>query len=354
QLAAPWPLKVAIDELVTGRGTRFELDRGDYSTLGVLAALVLGIAPWPFAFVELLGPDSLTASISFFGLLLLTRARAFFFGALLLSSTLLLRPEMAAVAPVPIAVALWSLRRPKFFVAAAIAFLLPVLTQYAYRTWSTGHAGTSLFGSLTIYNAGAFAWANSWIGTEHEAYDFVYALSRHRVMPLPERAFHDDAERTAIKQLQERARAEGYSADIDAQFAEIARRKKAEHPFSAVVLPRLWHAAHLWLNVETSDALLVALSNVPRIIRRPMLAALLLLKLALLILFLRNLATSHLATLFASFVIARTLLIGLVLNWMVHRYTLAAWLPLIVVALLGRGRAADESRVESSASDSRP
>ncbi len=44
QLAAPWPLKLAIDELVTGRGTRFDLDRGDFSTLGALAALVLGIA----------------------------------------------------------------------------------------------------------------------------------------------------------------------------------------------------------------------------------------------------------------------------------------------------------------------
>jgi ATP-binding cassette subfamily B protein len=44
QLAAPWPLKLAIDELVTGRGTSFELNRSDYSTLGALAALVLGIA----------------------------------------------------------------------------------------------------------------------------------------------------------------------------------------------------------------------------------------------------------------------------------------------------------------------
>src|SRR5919107_1458783 len=44
QLAAPWPLKIAIDELVTGRGTSFDLDRGDLSTLAALAALVLGIA----------------------------------------------------------------------------------------------------------------------------------------------------------------------------------------------------------------------------------------------------------------------------------------------------------------------
>ena len=44
QLAAPWPLKIAIDSLVTDRGTRFELDSGDISLLFGLAALVLGIA----------------------------------------------------------------------------------------------------------------------------------------------------------------------------------------------------------------------------------------------------------------------------------------------------------------------
>ena len=44
QLAAPWPLKLAIDELVTGRGTSFDLDRGDLTMLLALAALVLGIA----------------------------------------------------------------------------------------------------------------------------------------------------------------------------------------------------------------------------------------------------------------------------------------------------------------------
>jgi ABC-type multidrug transport system fused ATPase/permease subunit len=44
QLASPWPLKLAIDELVTDRGTSFDLDRGDLTMLLALAALVLGIA----------------------------------------------------------------------------------------------------------------------------------------------------------------------------------------------------------------------------------------------------------------------------------------------------------------------
>ena len=44
QLAAPWPLKLAIDELVTGRGTAFELTREDIALLLGLVAMVLGIA----------------------------------------------------------------------------------------------------------------------------------------------------------------------------------------------------------------------------------------------------------------------------------------------------------------------
>ena len=44
QLAAPWPLKLAIDELVTGRGTGFELTREDVALLLGLVAMVLGIA----------------------------------------------------------------------------------------------------------------------------------------------------------------------------------------------------------------------------------------------------------------------------------------------------------------------
>jgi ATP-binding cassette subfamily B protein len=44
QLAAPWPLKLAIDKLVTGRGTSFELSSSDISLLLGLGALVLGIA----------------------------------------------------------------------------------------------------------------------------------------------------------------------------------------------------------------------------------------------------------------------------------------------------------------------
>jgi hypothetical protein len=324
-------------------------------TLG--AALVLGLSPWPFGFVTQIVADSLNACVAFFALVLLLRWAAgerprtalLFAGAFLSASTLLLRPEMAAVAPVPVAAALlirWRRDRVTIvqLAAAASAMLIIVAAQFAYRTYFTGRVQPTLFGGLHIYNRGAFEWANSWVGTEHEAYDFVYGLGQiDKGKPLPARAFASEEERRTVEELRARVREGGFTADVDAAFGRLAEQRKRERPFAAIVLPRLWHTAHLWLNSETNDQLLLFLSGWPRPLRRIFIAGLLLLKLALLALFLRQVIrgpTQPLVAILGSFVIARTLLVGLVLNWMVHRYMTAAWLPLIVVALAAH----DESR----------
>lgn len=44
ELAAPWPLKLALDELISGRGAHFELTAPDFALLLALGALVLVIA----------------------------------------------------------------------------------------------------------------------------------------------------------------------------------------------------------------------------------------------------------------------------------------------------------------------
>lgn len=324
-----------------------------------VSALVLGLAPWPFAFVTRVLSDSLNAVAAFFAVVLLyrwatsreSRTAMLFAGALLSASTLLLRPEMAAIAPVPVAVALvlrWRRTRrvlPRHLAAAAAAMLLVLGLQYAYRSYFTGRMSLSLFGGLHIHNDGAFAWANSWLGTEAEAYEFVYALGRGRAdMPVPARAFASDAERRTFDALMARVRAEGFSAAIDRGFAELAARRKREHPIAAVVLPRIWHCLHVWINTETNEQLLLFLRTWPRSLRRVILGGLLLLKLTLLVVFLWRVvtrATTPLVAILGSFVIARTLLIGLVLNWMVNRYLHVAWLPLIVVALAAEERTGD-------------
>lgn len=309
----------------------------------LLASIVIGIAPWPFAFVATIGPDSLNASLAFFGLFLMRRHETLPVGALLLSLTFLLRPEMIAVVPVPIGVALLVHRaRPRAWVSTVGAFALVVAAQYGYRTYFIGRVEMSLFGGLNIYNAGLFRWANSWIGTEDEAYGFVYGMSGgNPTGELPSRAFANEQERRIVEQLRAETRARGFSEDIDLRFSQLADRRIREHPMTAGVAPRLWHAVHLWLNTETNGQLLHAWIPVPRPVRRVLLALLLLLKATMVLAFpiavfatrKRWLAEPVIAIL-AAHVIARTLVIGIVLNWMVYRYMVTAWLPLLLVVFV--------------------
>jgi len=326
----------------------------------LVSALVLGIAPWPFAFVTRIMTDSLNAVVAFFALVLLYRwvvakegrTGLLLAGSLLSAATLLVRPEMAAIAVLPIAVALLLRWRqgwvqPRHLAAAAAALLLVVGLQYAYRVYFTGRMSPSLFGGLHIHNRGTFAWANTWLGTEHEGYDFVYAISAgDTTARLPARAFASDAERRTVEALRARVRAEGFTPEVDRAFGELAARRIREHPFMAGVLPRLWHCVHVWVNTETNEQLLQFLSSWPRSIRRPLLGALLLLKLALVGLFAWRVLRwppAPLVAMMGSFVLARTVLVGLVLNWMVNRYMVVAWLPLIVTAL-ANGKTDDGSR----------
>jgi hypothetical protein len=314
-------------------------------------AAILGAIPWPYEFVATLSPDSLTASVTFFSIVILWRSLEkenillLFVGAFLLSTTLFLRPEMIVVAPVSLAAAVLIRRldRRTFLkrtFACAGAFAIAVAMQVAYRINVTGQPG--LFGGLHIRDSGAFAWTNTWLGSENEAYNFVYGLSTGNVPELPERAFSDAEERQAVERViqVDRSRRE-YEPDIDAVFQRLAEKRRREHPFLAIVGTRIWHSVHLWLNLETSSQLLDALAHVPRSIRRPILGGLLLLKLALLSLFVVGVMRAPksgapaLIMLCAVIVIGRTLVLGTALNWTAHRYMLPAWLPLIACAMAG-------------------
>jgi hypothetical protein len=319
----------------------------------LVAAALLGGVPWPYDDVALLSPDSLTASVTLVSVLLLWRSAMrqspalTFAGALLLSSTALLRPEMIALAPVILLVAglLRNRDRGMFLkrgAACAGAFVIVVAAQVAYRYEFTGR-GPSLFGGLHISDGGPFAWVHTWLGTENEAYNFVYGLRNGQLRDdLPARAFSDDEERRVVRGALRTVRERGYGPDIDAAFQQLAEKRKREHPFVAIVATRLWHTVHLWVNVEMNGQLLQALAHVPRMVRRPILGGLVLLKLALLALFLARVmrvkesAVPELIILLAAVVIGRTLLIGLGLNWMVHRYVLMAWLPLVGCAATAR------------------
>jgi hypothetical protein len=329
----------------------FEIMRRRLGGARLIATVVLlGAVPWPFEFVSILTPDSLTASVTFFSIVILWRSLErenillTFVGAFLLSTTLLLRPEMIALAPM-ILVAAVLLRRSdrrmlmKRSAACVGAFAIVVAMQLAYRIEVTGRPG--LFGGLHISDGGAFAWVNTWLGSENQAYNFVYGLSTGKVRDdLPARAFSNADERRVVDGVIRIDRSRGgYGPDLDSIFQRLAEKRRREHPFLAIVGSRIWHSVHLWLNLETSSQLLNALANVPRPVRRPILGALLLLKLTLLALFVvgvmraRRSSAPSLIALSAAVVIGRTLLMGTALNWMAHRYVLNAWLPLLACAI---------------------
>lgn len=312
-----------------------------------MAAFILGLSPWTFEFVNELGADSLNAFVTTLALLLLWRWIAdrrrgavwLFWAALAASVPLLVRPEMLALVPVVIGLAM-LLRRPftraELFAAAA-AFALVLGVQVAYRIWFTGKPG--IYGGMQqIVNGGAFHWAETWPGTEKEGYDFVYLLTEGRPIDLPGRAFADERERQRVQSIVDRVRARGrYTREDDAAFEALARERTRRFPLLVASL-RLWHMAHLWLNDENPNPLLDALRPVPRKARRPIYGALLVLRLAIYaaaafaavraaVRLRRGEADAfdRLTLLMAGFILARSLLVGLVLNWKVHRYVLVAW-----------------------------
>jgi hypothetical protein len=327
------------------------------------AAVLLGAPPWTFFAVNEIGPDPENLFLVTLALLLLWRWSVSVRGAVgwLLAGTavaslaLFFRPEMIVFPPLLVgAAALLRFRAVKrvalgHLVAAAIVFGGVASLQVAYRTWFTGHLG--VFGGLHIYNRGAFDWANTWFGTEKETYDFVYSLGDGRAATVPPRAFDSPKEQAAVAAIVEAIRARGaYTAADDAGFERLAQEKERAHPLRVALL-RLWHTVHLWLNVENNSPLLDALAGVPRGVRRPIYGAFLLLRLAALALgvvalvrSVRELRSGRfdpytlLALLLLFYVVVRSLLTGMVLNWNVHRYVLSAWPPLLCCAAMALRR----------------
>lgn len=326
------------------------------------AAILLGAPPWTFFAVNEIGPDPENLLLVTCALLLLWRwVIAKRLGTLWLTSAtavatlaLFFRPEMIVMPPLLIAaaallrtrVARVSMRQ---IAAAALVYCALVGLEVAYRTWFTGRVG--VFGGLHIYNGGAFDWADSWLGTEKETYDFVYSLGEGKSARVPERAFDSAAERDEILRLVANIAARGaYSALDDAAFERLAQQKRRAHPMRVMLL-RGWHTIHLWLNVENNGPLLEAMAIVPRAPRRAFYGALLLLRIAALALACLALARSVrelrlgrfdgytlLVLLMLFYVAARSTLTGLVLNWNVHRYVLSAWPPLLCCAAIAMRR----------------
>jgi 4-amino-4-deoxy-L-arabinose transferase-like glycosyltransferase len=312
------------------------------------AAILLAAPPWVFAFLNEIGPDPESVALIGFALIALAAyvieggLRPLLVGTFLSTIALFFRPEMIVMPPLFVAVAMLLRRRLSWrdAFAAGATFCAIVSLQAAYHTWFTGTPG--IIGAQRIVNRGAFDWANTWLGTEKETYEFVYAVTERQLATVPDRAFDSAAERDEVRRIVERVHARNdYAPADDAEFEKLAREKQRQHPIRVTLL-RGWHGVHQWLNLETNFQLLNAMTSIPRPIRLPIHGALLLLRIAALAL--ACVATARalrhrspagdVVLLFMSYVVARTLLTGVVLNWNVHRYVVSAWPPLLWCAAL--------------------
>jgi glycosyltransferase involved in cell wall biosynthesis len=346
----------------------------------LLFALALGGAPWLFGFAGTMGPDSTAAVLTGAGLLLLGTSASqpherrallvLVLGVGCLSLAFLLRPEaIALVAPVA---TLAILLRPgsgrwrlKAAVSGSLVFSAVLALQVGSRLLVAGRL--EVFGPVRFFDAGAFRWVHTWFNTEVAAYDsFVYRLAdgKARVEDLPARAFTDDEERQSIARAVRLASERGFGSEVDRIFDSVARKREMAHPFTRIVLTRVARTAQMWLNTQTGSAWLFALSKVSRVVRWPVLGSLLALKGAVLSLCVwgivasaqrarnRRIDSGDAVTLvMGSYVALRTLLVGMVLGWGVHRYMLSAWPGVYWCAMAGvtQGRRRERHQIRSAA-----
>jgi hypothetical protein len=329
-------------------------------------ALVLGAAPWPFAYASLIGPESAVLVLATFGAVLLGfytsgggRRSPLVLGVLCLSLSFLLRPEGIVLVPfmviLAIAVRSWGHRRLEARIrgdaaTAVLVFVAVLSVQVLYRVNVVGRF--EVFGPGRFFNEGAFAWIHTWFNTEGSAYDrFAYRLwdGKPNLSELPALAFRDDSEKVEIgKALEALVRGEQYDETIDRRFAEVASKRCREAWFCSVVGPRISRTVQLWVNLSTNSHWLSALATMPRPLSRTVVGGLLAAKLLLLAAAALAIGAAVRAALtgdldrngiftvmLGGYLVGRTLLVGMGLGWMVARYMVPAWPGLLWCSVMG-------------------
>lgn len=317
------------------------------------AAVLIALPPWTFNVVNDFGPDPFTLALAGFSTLAFAsyvrEGRRLLLASIAISFTLLLRPEMIVMPPLMIAAALLLRSRTAKvrgadLIAAVSPFVIAIALQVGYRTWFSGRVG--LFGGHHVYNRGIQDWINTWWGSEKDGIDFAFAVSDARSASLPARASNDALERRHIEGRVALVVARGrYTAEDDAFFAELARKRERERPLMMLAL-RVWHTVHMWLNIETNTPLLETLADVPRGVRRPMLGGFVVLRVIALVLAciaawqaIKRIRFPEpldaLVLLALTYALSRSLLMGLILNWTQHRYVDSAWPLVLACATIG-------------------
>jgi hypothetical protein len=233
----------------------------------------------------------------------------------------------------------------KHVLACGLAFFCFIGIHAGYRYYLTGKA--ELIPRYKFNYLGTVNWTQTWFNTEKSSLDrFAFGSAEKKMENLPPRAFGDDYERKEIARAISLYKVSGHTEEVDAIFRKIADKRIRDNFPVNFVLTRTWRSANLWLNPETNSQLLNFLAAVPALIRKLILAGLLLLKISVFLLAIVSFFTlikrmragtireyHYLTILAAAFVLLTTIFIGLILGSNEHRFVLKAWPAMLWCAI---------------------
>lgn len=262
-------------------------------------ALAIGCQPWTCQWVSGYGPDALVTSLLVFGVYALSRFVVcveprsvwawLLAGSTLVSVTLTMRPEMAAMAPAVVAVPV-ILRRPlgwgrlcRFGAVAALPYVLSTLACIAYRLHYANEI--SVYGSFHHATPGLLTWSRTWNAPFRVKSEVLWGVDdgAEWYSRLPDGAFDSDTERDRVCSLMVRMRNRGgMQPEDDDEFSQIAAERMGRNPLRYYAWVPLYESLHLWLNLETSVEYLTLFSTLPRLLSKLLVGGFLLLRLTLL------------------------------------------------------------------------
>lgn len=338
-----------------------------------VAALVIGIQPWTSAYIVSIYPDTLTMFLAVTGLLFLTlsgscrkagvRSAIILLGGLLLSLSLVVRPEMIALACIMLGVVcvitLGAFSWRVWFLYGALAgasFMFAISLNVAYH-WQTEHR-VRIVGELRHATPGFSRWIGTWIGPQHWKEELLFSRMTNETINelyakrLSKRVLTDSAELDTFIDIARNVQVRGHmTMEDDRRFEEMALARIAVSPWSYYVWGRLFNSCHFWVNLSNATHVLHGLARCPRVVSRCLTVSLLLFKVVLLLFAAgggmaawrgwRRLTQSwhgRVVLAGAIFVLLRTTMLSFGFNTAEHRYALVAWPFVLVLALYGLAR----------------
>lgn len=334
-----------------------------------LFALVLAIQPWSFAFSPSYLPDPLSAALVLAGSLASAAGSIgeswwnglgrLALGTLLLGCATFFRVEdllfgglvTATCVGIAGAVGGWrSLWRAAVLTAACwggVAGLHAAYWKHSVGTWQV----VRMPGPRPA--PGLYSWLQTFIHPESSFTTTYWSALRgdSRLGLIPPRAYFNRDEKDRITAAFALIAEEGrLSGEADRVFEAVSTERRARSWFKAVALPASARSIQLWAHRHTNSQLLGVLTGVRSPLRRALLGALFVMKLA--VLAMAGLAVGLSAFQFFAaptrrsfwtatvlccgvFVASKTVYVGVVVGLPEHRYMLGGWSLVLVMAGAG-------------------